>query len=120
MVRLWPLDQVGGAANRLKHDVTRRGKVRYENVKDPHLVLFPAQRAKPNPAVVYCPGGGYQHQTPKPEIIKWLNECGVTVFMLKYRASGDREAAFEDVQRAMRLVRQHAKKWNMSIRNNLE
>jgi len=113
VVRLWPLDQVGGPANRLKHDVTRRGKVRYENVKDPHLVVFSAQRAEPNPAVVYCPGGSYQHQTPKPEIIEWLNECGVTVFMLKYRASGDREAAFKDVQRAMRLVRQNAKKWNI-------
>ncbi len=37
---LW--SRSGGAANRLKHDVTRRGKVRYENVKDPHLVLFSA------------------------------------------------------------------------------
>ena len=45
--------------------------------------------------------------------VEWLNECGVTVFMLKYRASGDREAAFKDVQRAMRLVRQNAKKWNI-------
>ncbi|TWU54733.1 Acetylxylan esterase precursor [Rubripirellula tenax] len=113
VVRLWPLEQVGGPANRLKHEVTRRGTIRYENVKDPHLVLFSAQRAEPNPAVVYCPGGAYQHQTPKPEIIEWLNECGVTVFMLKYRASGDREAAFEDVQRAMRLVRQNAKQWNI-------
>ena len=112
-VRLWPLDQVGGAANRLKHDVTRRGKVRYENVKDPHLVLFSAQRAEPNPAVIYCPGGSYVYQSPKPEIIEWLNECGITVFMLKYRASGDREAAFEDMQRAMCLVRQNATQWNI-------
>jgi acetyl esterase/lipase len=126
VVRLWPLEQIGGEANRLKHDVTFRGKVRYENVKDPHMVVFSAQRTEPHPAVVYCPGGAYAHLTPKPEIIEWLNECGIAVFMLKYRVSplsnpddrkGDLElrkkAPFEDVQRAMRLVRQNAKQWNI-------
>ena len=113
VVRLWPIEQVGGEVNRLKHDTSKDGKVRYKNVKDPHLVVFPVQSSKPAPAVVCCPGGGYQWLTLKPELIKWLNDCGVTVFMLKYTVPDDREAALRDVQRAMRLVRQSAKQWNI-------
>lgn len=113
VVRLWPIEQVGGEANRLKHDTSKDGKVRYKNVKDPHLVVFPVESSKPAPAVVCCPGGGYKWLTLKPELIKWLNDCGVTVFMLKYTVPDDREAALRDVQRAMRLVRQSAKQWNI-------
>lgn len=113
VVRLWPIEQVGGEANRLKHDTSKDGKVRYKNVKDPHLVVFPVQSSNPAPAVVLCPGGGYKWLTLKPELIEWLNGCGVTVFMLKYTVPDDREAALRDVQRAMRLVRQNAKQWNI-------
>lgn len=113
VIRLWPIEQVGGEGNRLKHDTSKDGKVRYKNVEDPHLVVFPVQSSKPAPVVVYCPGGGYKWLTLKPEIIKWLNDCGFTVFMLKYTVPDDREAALRDVQRAMRLVRQDAVKWNI-------
>ncbi|MDF7799955.1 glycosyl hydrolase family 28 protein [Pontiellaceae bacterium B1224] len=113
VIRLWPIEQVGGVQNRLKHEVTNRGKIRYEHVKDPHLVVYPVERNEPTPAVIYCPGGGYQHLTPKPEVIEWLNDSGITVFMLKYTVPKDREAAFADMQRAMRVVRQHAKEWNV-------
>jgi len=113
VIRLWPIEQVGGEGNRLKHDTSKDGKVRYKNVEDPHLVVFPVQSSKPAPVVVYCPGGGYKWLTLKPEIIKWLNDCGFTVFMLKYTVPDDREATLRDVQRAMRLVRQDAVKWNI-------
>ncbi|MDF7823590.1 sulfatase-like hydrolase/transferase [Pontiellaceae bacterium B12227] len=113
IIRLWPIEQVGGEANRLRYDVTNRGKIRYENVSDPHLVVFPAQAEGPRPAVLYCPGGGYKHLTPKSEVIDWLNECGITVFMLRYTVPFDREAAFRDVQRAMRVVRHRSKDWNI-------
>jgi len=114
VIRLWPIEQVGGEQNRLKEEVTNRGKIRYENVKDPHLVVYQIQRAKPTLAVIYCPGGAYKHLTPQPQIIEWLNDCGITVFMLKYTVPDDREAALRDVQRAMRVVRYNAKKWNIN------
>lgn len=113
-IRLWPIDQVGGEENRLKLDKTYRGKLRLENVKDPHITVFPAQRGdKPTPAVIYCPGGGYKHLTPRPELLKWLNDSGITVFMLNYTVPDDREAAIKDVQRAMRLVRHQSEKWHI-------
>jgi acetyl esterase/lipase len=114
VIRLWPIEQVGGEPNRLKEEVTNRGKIRYENVKDPNLTVFQVQSPQPTPAVIYCPGGGYAHLTPQPEIIKWLTDNGMTVFMLKYTVPKDREAAFRDVQRAMRVVRFNAEKWNIN------
>ncbi len=113
VVRLWPLEMVGGEKNKLSLQITNRGKLRYENVKDPNMVVFQTDREQPTPAVLYCPGGAYKHLTPKPSIIQWLNKNGITVFMLRYTVPAKRESAFCDVQRAMRLVRHHAKKWNV-------
>lgn len=113
VIRLWPIEQVGGVLNRLKEEVTNEGKTRYRNIKDPNLTVYPVHRPEPTPAVIYCPGGAYKHLTPRPEIIQWLNDSGVTVFMLKYTVSEDREAAFRDVQRAMRVVRHDAERWNI-------
>ncbi|MDF7809497.1 alpha/beta hydrolase [Pontiellaceae bacterium B12219] len=75
--------------------------------------LDPAQAEGPTPAVLFCPGGGYKHLTPHPEVIDWLNECGITVFMLRYTVPDDREAAFADVQRAMRVIRHRSRDWNV-------
>ncbi|WPJ96609.1 sialate O-acetylesterase [Coraliomargarita algicola] len=113
VLRLWPDDTGDYSAIQPRLDITRRGKIRYENVKDANLVVYLAESHAPTPAVVYSPGGSYKHLTPRPEIIEWLNAQGISVFMLRYTVPGDREAAFKDVQRAMRLVRHNAKRWNV-------
>lgn len=64
-------------------------------------------------AMVICPGGGYAHLAPHEgnDYALWLNQHGVTCFVLKYRlgSSGYHyPAEFQDVTRAMRWVRAHA------------
>lgn len=64
-------------------------------------------------AMVICPGGGYQHLAPHEgkDYALWLNQHGVTCFVLKYRlgSSGYRHPAMlKDAARAVRWVRQHA------------
>jgi len=58
-----------------------------ENVHNPSLVPYPADR--PNgTAVVICPGGGYEILSwlkEGVEIAQWYNSIGVTAFVLKYR-----------------------------------
>ena len=63
--------------------------------------------------MVICPGGGYAHLAPHEgnDYALWLNQHGVTCFVLKYRlgSSGYHyPAEFQDVARAMRWVRAHA------------
>ena len=64
-------------------------------------------------AMVICPGGGYAHLAPHEgnDYALWLNQHGVTCFVLKYRlgSSGYRHPAMlHDAARAVRWVRAHA------------
>jgi len=64
-------------------------------------------------AMVICPGGGYEHLAPHEgrDYALWLNQHGVTCFVLKYRlGSGGYHypAEFQDVTRALRWARAHA------------
>ncbi len=114
VIRLWPVERIGGEANKLKEDVeVKNGITRYLNIKDPNLTVFAADSARPSPAAIFCPGGAYRLLAEMPDLIRWLNAQGITVFMLKYTVPDDREAAFRDVQRAMRIVRHRAAEWNV-------
>jgi acetyl esterase/lipase len=64
-------------------------------------------------AMVICPGGGYAHLAPHEgnDYALWLNQQGVTCFVLKYRlgTSGyHHPAMINDASRAVRWVRAHA------------
>ncbi|MBR4598192.1 MAG: alpha/beta hydrolase, partial [Opitutales bacterium] len=90
-----------------------------QRVVEPTLRCFKAvsDSKKPMPAIIICPGGGYSHLAMGHEgndIAKFLAENGTTCFVLAYRIPGNnRESALMDVQRAIRLVRKNAKKWNV-------
>jgi acetyl esterase/lipase len=67
---------------------------------------------------IICPGGGYAALAPHEgfHYALWLNEQGITAFVLKYRlgTSGYRHPAMmQDVQRALRYVRFNAKNWGL-------
>jgi acetyl esterase/lipase len=69
-------------------------------------------------AFIICPGGSYAALSPHEGIhyALWLNEQGITGFVLKYRlGSGGYKhpAMMQDVQRAIRYVRANAEKWRL-------
>jgi acetyl esterase/lipase len=69
-------------------------------------------------AMVICPGGGYGHLAPHEgnDYALWLNQHGVTAFVLKYRlgSNGYRHPAMlNDAARAVRLVRARAAEWKI-------
>jgi acetyl esterase/lipase len=68
-------------------------------------------------AMVICPGGGYATHVIGAEgngIAAWLNGHGVTGFVLKYRLPKGRPMVpLLDAQRALRLIRFDAKKWEV-------
>lgn len=91
--------------------------IRVANVTDPTIMVFkPKQAQGKTSAVVVCPGGGYSYLTINKEgteIAEWLNSLGISAIVLKYRVPNQRENAFKDVQRAMRIVRYHAEEWEI-------
>lgn len=95
----------------------RTDAIRITNVRDPTLSLFSAKSAdSPAPAVIICPGGGYEYCVVDKEgtqIAEWLNSLGIHALVLKYRTPDNRQGALQDMQRAIRLVRGHAKEWGI-------
>ncbi|HET7115128.1 MAG TPA: alpha/beta hydrolase [Hanamia sp.] len=59
------------------------------NVSHPTLTVYPADPSKANgTAIIVCPGGGFYILVEGYEgtdVAHWLNQKGVTVFLLKYR-----------------------------------
>jgi len=100
-----------------------KGVIRLGNVSKPTIALYRPPKAKDTgAAVVICPGGGYgilAMDLEGTEVCKWLNSIGVTGVLLKYRVPkrpGDDKHVLplQDAQRALGLVRFHAKEWNIN------
>jgi acetyl esterase/lipase len=92
--------------------------VRFTEVTDPAIELWlPDPVIKNAPAVIVCPGGGYNilaYDLEGTEIAAWLNKTGFAAFVLQYRVPNKKEGALQDVQRAIRIVRKEASKWNIN------
>lgn len=89
---------------------------RVANVITPSITVYKAD--KPNGmAIIMCPGGGYARLAMNHEghdMASWLNAQGITYIVLKYRMpNGHYEVPLSDAEQAIRLVRQHAKEWNI-------
>lgn len=87
------------------------------NVSKPELLVYkPAPDKDTGASVVICPGGGHRilaFDLEGKEVAQWLNSIGVTGIVLKYRVPSRTpnfkcQAALQDVQRAIRLVRSRA------------
>jgi acetyl esterase/lipase len=95
----------------------------YSLVSRPTLTVYrPAAGMASGTAVIVCPGGGYVHLAMTHEgidVCKWLNSLGITAFLLKYRLPSDETmidktiGPLQDAQRAIQVVREHAKDWGV-------
>lgn len=115
---LWPEGKMpgkGAAEPEMEKPPTGDNVQRITNVSQPTLTVCKAPGANTStPVVVICPGGGYgilAFDKEGTEIAAWFNSIGITGVVLKYRTPDNREGAFQDIQRAVRLVRAHAKDW---------
>jgi Esterase/lipase len=99
-------------------DTSKNDKIiRFDEVTNPAIEVFLPDKAINNgSAVIVCPGGGYKilaYDLEGTEIAGWLNKLGFTAFVLQYRIPDKKEGALQDVQRAMRIVRNNSQKWNI-------
>ena len=120
IIMLWPKDAASQDKKAMGTPKPDRGDghIRLTDITQPSMRYFPAPVKKgqgPVPAIIICPGGGYNLlvTTKISPIAKWLNEQGVSVFMLLYHVPKNRPKAFQDIQRAVRIVRSRASDWNI-------
>ena len=120
VVSLWPKDAVPAPTTQgPEKALPSRGDnvLRLTAISEPSFTVYPAESAKPAPAVIICPGGGYTilaYDKEGTELAAWLNTLGITGVVLKYRVPSNREGAFQDIQRAIRIVRHRAAEWNIA------
>jgi acetyl esterase/lipase len=120
IIKLWPKDAASQDSKGMGTPKPDRGDghIRLTDITKPSMRYFPALVKKgqePVPAIILCPGGGYSHlvTTKITPIAEWLNGHGISAFILIYRAPKKRNEAFQDIQRAVRIVRSRASKWNI-------
>lgn len=93
------------------------------NVNIPDIAVYlPTKKFATGQAVIICPGGGYwvlAYDLEGTDVAKYLNSIGVAAIVLKYRLPTygnvvePHKTPLMDAQRAMRLVRFNAAKWNV-------
>jgi acetyl esterase/lipase len=128
-IPLWPGDAPGEVAGevgeeKIMEPLPNQKRVnRLSNVTRPRLTVHPSKSAKKSDAtVIICPGGGYNILADEHEgtmVADWLNGLGINAFVLRYRVPRRKgkpmyEAPLQDAQRAIRLVRQNAAKWEIN------
>lgn len=99
-----------------------------KDVSQPTLTVYSPKGRDTGVAVMVFPGGGFVElaiDLEGTEVCDWLTEKGITCVLLKYRVPNPRfkpywgaypgsPMSLEDAQRAMGLVRLHAKEWNIN------
>jgi acetyl esterase/lipase len=130
---LWPSTPPGApnlAAGQSEHDTTKptdtmiagNRVARIGFVSKPTLAFYPAPSGKNTGAtVVVFPGGAYQilaYDLEGTEVCDWLNGIGVNCALVKYRVPNagpfpKYTQDLADAQRAVRVVRQHASRWQL-------
>ena len=108
--------------------VAGRPVVRIGNVSAPTMTLYLTQQrngavpaAGSAPAVVVFPGGSYRIvaiDLEGTEVCDWLNSINVNCVLVKYRVPDTgpfpkSDAALQDAQRALGIVREHAAEWHI-------
>jgi acetyl esterase/lipase len=92
-------------------------------VSKPALTVYmPPAGSANGTAIIICPGGGYTSLNIKMEgssVAERLNAIGITAIVLKYRLPDDSTmidksiGPLQDAQRAILVVKTHAKEWNI-------
>lgn len=122
VIPLWEAGAPGFEARRNEPEQAKDYWVK--NIHNPSLTVFPAPKEKANgAAILIVPGGGHRELVFNAEGVepaRFLNELGVTCFVLKHRLARETNSPYslqihprQDAQRAMRLIRSRAADWNL-------
>lgn len=123
-IPLWPAGKVPNSQKSSETEQWNMGDIlSISKVQTPDIAVYlPARRNATGQAVVVCPGGGYgilAYDWEGTDVAKWLNANGIAAFVLKYRLPNSKSnstphlSPLMDAQRAIRMVRANAAKWNI-------
>ena len=131
-IPIWPGVAPGSAGSRLEEEYRDRAITdgtdtkldrSVRGVTRPTLTVYlPTPRNATGAAVIICPGGGFSHLAIDKEghdVARWLQSRGIAGAVVKYRLPDPAvglyvaNGSIPDMQRAIRIVRLNAAKWNI-------
>ncbi|AWV99007.1 alpha/beta hydrolase [Arcticibacterium luteifluviistationis] len=122
VIHLWENGAPG--FEHLKNEKEEAKEYWVKNVHNPSITVYAPEDGKANGVgVLIFPGGGHRLLVIDAEgtdAAKFLNQYGITAFVLKYRMAREPDSPYElgvhakeDAQRAMRLIRANAKEFGV-------
>jgi len=124
IIYLWPGKVPGELKEKMPPVIDNSKKdniIRFTEVTNPAIEIYTPEPSLNNRAsVIVCPGGGYgilAYDLEGTEVASWLNKLGFTALVLQYRVPNKKEGALQDVQRAIRIVRNKASEWGINPDN---
>jgi len=120
-IKLWPGNVPGDTAARhepVEYTANTSGNNihRITNITDPAIRIYKPGKNANGAAIVICPGGGNKYLAVNlegEEIAGWLASQGYLAVVLEYRVPLKTAGAFQDIQRAVRLMRSKAYDWKL-------
>lgn len=124
IMQLWPKDRIPNHLKSVEKEIHEQNEIlRISKVQVPTIeVYLPSKRDATGEAVLIFPGGGYgilAYDWEGTDIAKFLNSKGIAGIVVKYRLPSDisqtdkKYVPLLDAQRAVRLVRGNAEKFNV-------
>lgn len=120
-IPLWPAGKKPNFNGKVVTDSLYNDRI--WRVSTPGVYAFVVPKQENNgTAILICPGGGYERLSYLYNgfnLAKWYNSIGVSAFVLIYRLPHQQDlqqrelAPLQDAQRAMRLIRSNAGKWDI-------
>jgi acetyl esterase/lipase len=120
-IPLWPHEHVPNSKGLVLKDSILNERIMV--VGTPGMTaFFPASVENKHCAVLICPGGAYErlaYIASGFQLAKWFNSIGVAAFVLNYRLPNSpdlkekEKGPLQDAQRAMKLIRANAVRWNI-------
>ena len=125
IIPLWPKDKIPNyvKSNEKETYVYGDDLLRISKVQEPDIAVYlPAKKNATGEAVLIFPGGGYHilaYDWEGTDIAKYLNGKGIAGIVVKYRMPSSESQTEKhlvpliDAQRALRVVRKNAAKFNI-------
>ncbi len=123
IIPLYPGDLPNSNGTVISEKIMKQEIIRISQIQVPDIAVYlPSKRSATGQAVIICPGGGYHYLAydwEGSDIARYLNSIGVAAMVLKYRlpvygnVAEPHKAPLMDAQRAMRMVRSNAARWNI-------
>jgi acetyl esterase/lipase len=125
IIKLWPKGKIPNQLVSNEKEIHKKeGILIISNVQEPTIEVFlPAKQNATGKAVLIFPGGGYgilAYDWEGTDIAKYLNGKGIAGIVVKYRLPSDvsqtnkQNVPLIDAQRALRMIRYHAKDFNIT------